>query len=73
VSYSDEWLNAVAAARQHTTDAGSRFARETRAEHRPTQPRTVAPAAVAITIWKPWSEMTAGERRKALGQREGKS
>lgn len=32
--------------------------------------RTVEPVPVESTTWKPWAEMTAEERRKALSQRE---
>lgn len=49
MSYSDEWLKAVHAPRQH--------------------PKPVEP--VAPTTWKPWAQMTAEERRKALEERDG--
>lgn len=52
MSYSDEWLKSVNAARQ---------------------PRPVKPVPVASTTWKPWAEMTAKERRKALSEREGRN
>lgn len=57
MSYSDEWLKAVRATQQ---------------------PKPVEPAPVVSphwhhdngsTTWKPWADMTAEERRKALSQR----
>ena len=60
MSYSDEWLKYIHDKR-----------------HRPIEPvPAVAPRwnhDTGSTTWKPWSEMTAEERRKALVQREGKS
>jgi len=34
------------------------------------QPKPVEHSPVESTTWKPWNEMTAEERRKALSQRE---
>lgn len=34
------------------------------------QPKAVEPVSVASTTWKPWAQMTAEERRKALSERE---
>lgn len=81
MSYSDEWLKAVRAAHHQASEPKPdefftedwREARSSAREKpaRPVRPvRPVMPAASA-SAWKPWAEMTAEERRKALEKREG--
>ena len=35
-----------------------------------TEPKPAEPVPVESTTWKPWADMTAEERRKALSERE---
>jgi hypothetical protein len=61
VSYSDEWLDAIRAARERP---------------RPVEPApVVSPHWHHVTMkpaWKPWAEMTSEERREALNNRQEK-
>lgn len=41
-----------------------------RAKRTNQESRTVEPVPVVSTIWKPWAEMTAEERRKAIKDRD---
>lgn len=45
---------------------GGRVAERAWEEH----PKPVEPVPVASTTWKPWAQMTAEERRKALEKRD---
>jgi hypothetical protein len=57
VSYSEEWLKAVRA--------------KIEPESRIIATPPIEPAPAASPTWKPWAQMTAEERRKALSEREG--
>lgn len=75
MSYSDEWLKAVHVARQQPKvepEPDGRFAEDWRKARGRVklQPKPVEPVPVVSTTWKPWAEMTADERRKALNDRD---
>lgn len=54
MSYSDDWFANL----RHKREIERRW------------PKPVEPAPVESTTWKPWAEMTAEERRKALAERK---
>lgn len=62
MSYSDEWFLNI----QHRRGIERRWPKAEPAE----RPKPVEPVPVESTTWRPWAEMTAEERRKAISERE---